>query len=67
MPSVIDVNKRPLEKLNYKKLTKKGTATITCTVTDSNGNTVTDTCNVTVKYNFGQWLIVIILFGWIWY
>lgn len=46
---------------------KKGTATITCTVTDSNGNTVTDTCNVTVKYNFGQWLIVIILFGWIWY
>lgn len=47
--------------------TKKGTATITCTVTDSNGNTVTDTCNVTVKYNFGQWLIVIILFGWIWY
>ena len=25
---------------------KKGTATITCTVTDSNGNTVTDTCNV---------------------
>lgn len=46
---------------------KKGTATITCTVTDSNGNTVTDTCNVSVKYNFGQWLIVIILFGWIWY
>ena len=46
---------------------KKGTATITCTVTDSNGNTVTDTCNVTVKYNFDQWLIVIILFGWIWY
>lgn len=46
---------------------KKGTATITCTITDSNGNTVTDTCNVTVKYNFGQWLIVIILFGWIWY
>ena len=46
---------------------KKGTATITCTVTDSNGNTVQDTCNVTVKYSFGQWLIVILLFGWIWY
>ena len=46
---------------------KKGSATITCTVTDSNGNTVTDTCNVKVKYSFGQWLIVIVLFGWIWY
>ncbi len=46
---------------------KKGSATITCTVTDSNGNTVTDTCKVTVKYSFGQWLIKILLFGWIWY
>ena len=46
---------------------KKGTAKITCTVTESNGNTVSDTCNVTVKYNFGQWLIIILLFGWIWY
>lgn len=46
---------------------KKGSATITCTVTDSNGNIVADTCKVTVKYSFGQWLIVILLFGWIWY
>ena len=46
---------------------KRGSATITCTVTDSNGNTVQDTCNVNVKYSFGQWLIVILLFGWIWY
>ncbi len=46
---------------------KKGTAKITCTVTDSNGNTVSDTCDVTVKYSFGQWLIKILLFGWIWY
>ena len=46
---------------------KKGGATITCTVTDSNGNTVSDTCKVTVKYSFGQWLIKILLFGWIWY
>ena len=46
---------------------KKGSATITCTVTDSNGNTVQDTCKVTVKYSFGQWLIKILLFGWIWY
>ena len=46
---------------------KKGSATITCTVTDSNGNTVQGTCKVTVKYSFGQWLIKILLFGWIWY
>ena len=46
---------------------KKGSATITCTVTDSLGNVVTDTCKVTVKYSFGQWLIKIFLFGWIWY
>lgn len=46
---------------------KRGSATITCTVTDSNGNTVSDTCKVTVKYSFGQWLIKILLFGWIWY
>ena len=46
---------------------KKGSATITCTVTDSNGNTVQDTCKVTVKYSFGQWLIKILLFGWIGY
>lgn len=46
---------------------KKGDATITCTVTDEYGNTVKDTCKVTVNYNFGQWLIIILLFGWIWY
>lgn len=46
---------------------KRGEATITCTVTDSYGNTVSDTCKVTVNYTFWQWLIKIILFGWIWY
>ncbi len=46
---------------------KKGSAKITCTVTDELGGTVTDTCKVTVKYSFGQWLIKILLFGWIWY
>ena len=44
-----------------------GTATITCTVTDEFGNTVTDTCKVNVKLSFGQILITYILFGWIWY
>ena len=45
----------------------KGSAEITCTVTDEYGNIVTDTCDVEVKYSFGQWLIIILLFGWIWY
>ena len=44
-----------------------GSATITCTVTDSNGNVVKDTCKVSVKLSFGQILIVYVLFGWIWY
>ncbi len=46
---------------------KKGTADIKVTVTDEYGSTVTDTCKVTVKYSFAQWLIIILLFGWIWY
>ncbi len=51
------------------KLTATGTgsATITCTVTDEHGNVVTDTCEVEVSYNWWQWIIVILLFGWIWY
>ena len=49
------------------KALKKGNATITVTVTDQYGNVVKDTCNVTVKYTFFQWIIMILLFGWIWY
>ena len=51
------------------KITTKdtGSATITVTVTDEFGNTVSDTCNVEVKYNWWQWILVIVLFGWIWY
>ncbi len=45
---------------------KKGSAVITCTVTDANGKVATDTCNVNVTFNFGQWLLYIICFGWIW-
>lgn len=47
--------------------TGKGNTTITVTVTDENGNVVTDTCDVSVKYTWWQWIIVIVLFGWIWY
>lgn len=46
---------------------KKGSANITVTVTDTNGNVVTGTCKVTVEYAWWQWLIKIVLFGWIWY
>ncbi|MDR3293901.1 MAG: Ig-like domain-containing protein, partial [Clostridiales bacterium] len=41
---------------------RKGTATITAT--DSNGETYI--LSVTVKFNFWQWLMYIICFGWIW-
>ena len=44
-----------------------GTATITCTVTDAQGNEFTDTCTVTVKYTFLQLIIKYILFGWLWF
>ena len=44
-----------------------GTATITCTVTDSYGNVVKDSCKVKVSLSFVQILIVYVLFGWIWY
>ncbi len=45
----------------------RGTTTITCTVTDNNGNTVTDTFDVSVSFTWWQWIIKILLFGWIWY
>ena len=46
---------------------KNGSVVITCTVTDAQGKTVSDTCTVTVKNTWWQWLIIILLFGWIWY
>ena len=49
------------------KTVRKGTATITCTVTDENGNSVQDTCTVKVKFVWWQWILWILLFGWIWY
>lgn len=42
----------------------KGSTTITVETKDGSLN---DTCNVTVKYAWWQWIIVIVLFGWIWY
>ena len=47
--------------------TGTGEAEITVTVTDEYGNVVEDTCKATVSYAWWQWLIIIFLFGWIWY
>ena len=46
---------------------KRGTAVLTVTVKDTNGNSVEKVCTVTVRYAWWQWLIHIFLFGWIWY
>lgn len=46
------------------KATGRGTAMIKCSMPDG---TMLGESTVTVKYSFGQWLIVIILFGWLWY
>ena len=41
----------------------RGTATVTATTEDGR----TASCTVTVQYTWWQWLIRILLFGWIWY
>lgn len=46
---------------------KTGSAKITCTVTDEYGKVTTAECKVNVKYSVVQWIIMIVLFGWIWY
>lgn len=47
--------------------TKDEPVKVICTLTDEFGNVFTDECEVSVKLSFGQWLIVIFLFGWAWY
>lgn len=46
---------------------KKGNATITCIVTDEYGNSISDNCQINVSYTWWQWIIKIVLFGWLWY
>ena len=47
---------------------KRGTATITATLVDAEGNVIdTVDCEVTVKYTWWQWLIWIFLLGCCWY
>ena len=44
-----------------------GTTKLDVTLTDPKGNTWTDSCVVHVNYHFWQWIIIVFLFGWIWY
>lgn len=43
---------------------EKGTATITASTADGK---ITAECKITVTYSTWQWIIMIVLFGWIWY
>ena len=45
----------------------RGTATVTATFENEYGETFTDICEVKVKFTFWQWLIYILIFGFIWY
>lgn len=64
-PSVVGI-KDGVWLYGNKRWSKK-TATVTCVVTDEFGNTVSDTFNVTVGFDWWQWIIGILFFGWIWY
>ncbi len=46
----------------------KGNAKVTCSVVDAKGNVVaTAECNFKVDYTAIQWIIIILLFGFLWY
>lgn len=44
-----------------------GEAEIIVTITDPNGIVTEETCKVTISYAWWQWIVIIVLFGWIWY
>lgn len=47
-------------------LTTKGTGSATITVTSADGR-VNESCEVSVSYQWWQWIIIIVIFGWLWY
>ena len=61
-PSVVTVDKD-----GNVTATGEGETAIWLFVKDANGNRAMDTCTVTVAKAWWQWLIIIFLFGWIWY
>ncbi len=62
-----DTNVAAVKDDGYVSAVGPGTATITCTVTDNDGNVSIGKCKVTVKYTWWQWLIRIFLLGFLWY
>ncbi len=46
---------------------EKGDVTIKATTSDMNGKEVTESTKISVKYTWWQWILIILLFGWIWY
>lgn len=48
------------------KVYASGTGNATITVTSADGK-VNESCEVKVSYQWWEWIIVIVLFGWIWY
>ncbi len=58
-PKIVSVDKDG----NIKAL-RKGTATITAKTADG---TVSASRKITVDYSWLQWIIIVLLFGWIWY
>ena len=61
-PSVVTVDED-----GYVTTTGIGEAEITVKITDEYGNVVENTCKVKVSYTWWQWILIIVLFGWIWY
>lgn len=49
------------------KTTGRGEGVITYTVTLENGKEITQSIGIKVVYTPRQWLIIIFLFGWLWY
>ncbi len=49
------------------RTTGRGEAVITYTVTLENGKEITQSIGIDVVYTLRQWLIIIFLFGWLWY
>lgn len=62
-PSAVSVNESTGVITSEKSFGKTPSATITA----YSGSTPVATFEVSVKPDFGQWLLIILLFGWIWY
>ena len=58
-PKVVEVNEDGV-------ITAKGNGTVTITAATEDGK-FSDTCTVTSQITWWQWVIIIVLFGWLWY